>query len=530
MPNESFQALKKASYRVVLRGRIERPISVGLCNRDGEAISGVVTLQMPNGDFIPPRWLILKSHANALNARLCVEGEYRGRFELRRLDQGASRRRWIASILFTSLLGAVCFVHRARLSAQALALAVAYFFVLLPWSAPGFYSFGSDNRFYVPTSVSLLRSGHWNVDEFADETSPTDFQHDRRLRKGTDGHWYNFYPPGTALVCLPIVLIGDWLNDQFSNPLERAAIVSDLAAKIISAATVGLFFLVVSELTKRRGLAWIVTLIFAFATPQFGTHAGALWSHNASVFCATIALGIWVWQRGRFAAWSAIPLALGFACRPTMILPGLVFAGALLLRERKAFAVFCLLSGLCGVAFISYSWSVWERLLPTYYGGGNVAGGGNGFTAYLGTLVSPNRGLFVFSPVLLFALVGAWRTWRERGPRDIYLMATLVVVAEWIVASRNEFWWGGHCYGPRLLCELVPFATLLLLPAWEFLERTRARKIYFFLGILACAWGIFAQVQALANPRVHEWNALPDVDLHRERLWDWNDWQIFATR
>jgi len=89
-------------------------------------------------------------------------------------------------------------------------------------------------------------------------------------------------------------------------------------------------------------------------------------------------------------------------------------------------------------------------------------------------------------------------------------------------------WWGGHCYGPRLLCELLPFAILLLIPAWELIQRHAWRKVFILAGILACAWGLFVQVQALANPSVHQWNARPNIDSNPERLWDWSDWQIFA--
>lgn len=171
---------------------------------------------------------------------------------------------------------------------------------------------------------------------------------------------------------------------------------------------------------------------------------------------------------------------------------------------------------------------MWGTLLPPYYTG--LAGAsGNGISGYFGTLVSPNRGLFVFAPIFLFSLIGIWRAFRRPGPQRIYLIAAFIVVLEWLAASRNSMWWGGHCYGPRLLCELLPFATLLFLPAWDFIAQQRWRTLALMLAFLFSVWGLFAQVEGLTEPRVHQWNATPNVDEHTARLWDWSDWQIFAA-
>src|SRR5439155_14621317 len=81
------------------------------------------------------------------------------------------------------------------------------------------------------------------------------------------------------------------------------------------------------------------------------------------------------------------------------------------------------------------------------------------------TLFSPSRGLFVFSPFLLFLFVRFCPSYRRRyklSPLEILLLA--FALAWWIGASRWFMWWGGGSYGPRLLCELLPCLVILLIP------------------------------------------------------------------
>jgi hypothetical protein len=82
-----------------------------------------------------------------------------------------------------------------------------------------------------------------------------------------------------------------------------------------------------------------------------------------------------------------------------------------------------------------------------------------------GLLVSPSRGLLVFSPWVLLALPGAVAAVRGRDP----LRGSLVVgiVAVLAVNAGYADWWGASCWGPRRLLELLPaFAVLSFDPAW----------------------------------------------------------------
>jgi hypothetical protein len=151
--------------------------------------------------------------------------------------------------------------------------------------------------------------------------------------------------------------------------------------------------------------------------------------------------------------------------------------------------------------------------------------------ALAGTLVSPNRGLFIFTPVYLLSAAGAAMVLASpRRYHPIYLLAAIGACGQWLViAIMNPYWWGGFSYGPRLFCPVLPLLTLLLVPP---LEEARRRAWWRRRGLLivasvALAWSLFVQARGAFASGPHEWNYEPIVDLHHEQLWNWSDLQIF---
>src|SRR6185436_3677536 len=70
--------------------------------------------------------------------------------------------------------------------------------------------------------------------------------------------------------------------------------------------------------------------------------------------------------------------------------------------------------------------------------------------AWAGLLISPNRGILVFSPVVLVALAGVVPGIR-RGAREPFLWCAAAMGAEYALYACYSVWWGGHTYGPRYL-------------------------------------------------------------------------------
>jgi hypothetical protein len=143
-----------------------------------------------------------------------------------------------------------------------------------------------------------------------------------------------------------------------------------------------------------------------------------------------------------------------------------------------------------------------------------------------GLLVSPSRGLLVYSPVLVFALAAlVWVA--VRGPLRLEHFLAGGFVLGLLLVSRYSVWWGGHSFGPRYLADFLPLLAVFLLPAMACVERSRLLATAF-----VCLLAVSVAVQAIGvlcypSPRAVEWNKTPrDVDATPARLWDWKDSQL----
>jgi hypothetical protein len=112
--------------------------------------------------------------------------------------------------------------------------------------------------------------------------------------------------------------------------------------------------------------------------------------------------------------------------------------------------------------------------------------------------------------------------WRE--PRYLYLrylsFAPLLLI---ITVSKWYGWWGGDCYGPRLLADVTPILCFLLYPAADYCKGKKAMK-YAIIGLAMLSIGMHA-IGAGRDRVVGDrgWNAHYEIGRHPERLWSWRD-------
>jgi hypothetical protein len=131
---------------------------------------------------------------------------------------------------------------------------------------------------------------------------------------------------------------------------------------------------------------------------------------------------------------------------------------------------------------------------------------------HLGLLVSPAKGLLVFTPLVIVAVAGLVRAFRQG---DRWLAATLgaAAAAHWVLIGRWSEWHGGESWGPRLMTDALPLLFLFLPEGINLWPRAAAA-----LGVLSVA------VQALgAFSYDYRWERLhqrgPGV-VAADALWD----------
>ena len=141
---------------------------------------------------------------------------------------------------------------------------------------------------------------------------------------------------------------------------------------------------------------------------------------------------------------------------------------------------------------------------------------------FLGLLVSPSRGLLVFSPVVLVAAAGVHRAivagWRSPLP-----WCVLALAAQYALYGSYAVWWGGHTYGPGYLVDILPLAVPLAAAAMVPAYGRSARVV----ATAMLAWSIVVSATGAFCYPHDQWNVDPtDVDRHHERLWSVTDNQI----
>ncbi|MCG3172929.1 MAG: hypothetical protein GMKNLPBB_01101 [Myxococcota bacterium] len=91
--------------------------------------------------------------------------------------------------------------------------------------------------------------------------------------------------------------------------------------------------------------------------------------------------------------------------------------------------------------------------------------------AFFGMFFAPQRGILVFSPMLLFAIPGFVEMKRRRSVH--FWPVTLVSLAFFYIVSSYPVWHGGGCVGMRHLTPLMPF---LMIPTALGVQRLAGRS------------------------------------------------------
>jgi hypothetical protein len=381
--------------------------------------------------------------------------------------------------------------------------------------------------------MSIIRERNIDLDEYRPQVEAVNFF-------GVDsvgGHLYNFFPVGPSLAVLPLVASADVACKLARVDLlphvtgAGSARLESHVAAIVVALTVVVLFAALQLAGFSPGIALASVLIFAFCTSVWSTASRALWQHGPSMLALSGALYSYLQSRGRPSrvAWAGFFLACAWIIRPTNIVPLVLFAYLVGWHSRhdRIRSLVAALVPLC--LFFVLNATIWHSPLPPYFRPSRVGGNNSFFVALAGNLVSPARGLFVFSPVLVVAVYGMVVALRNGTARAFHRVLIASVVLHWILISTFPHWWAGHSYGPRLFTDMMPYFAYFIAVAlahWATLAPRRRRAAWALTGLLAAA-SFWIQFRGANSYDVHWWNSRPtDVDQHPERVWDWHDLQF----
>jgi hypothetical protein len=333
-------------------------------------------------------------------------------------------------------------------------------------------------------------------------------------RTSKPGVYANSYGVATGLFALPFIASVYPFMDSLPERTQLLWLLCKLAAAFAVAGSAWFLFVVAAD-HMRLSTAVLLTLIYGLGTSVWCLSSQTLWQHGPGEFF--LAMGtFFLFRRNRdYGSYlTGFAYGMAFLCRPTnsmAVLVGFVFF--LLTDWRKSFHF--LAGGLpVALIFFAYNLHFFDKLIV--FGQVNALAERHGsldssvywknsfLTGLAGILISPSRGLFVFSPTALVSLWAGFRSWKDR--RWLPLRAIfLTTLALWLIGACWAGWWGGWSYGYRLIVDSTTLLAFLAIPvAEEVRKRHWVRMIVIGLTI----WSVSIQVLGIYAYDVKGWNGL----------------------
>ncbi len=393
----------------------------------------------------------------------------------------------------------------ALLAAAALLLPFAVFF------GDGRYLGSGDTAPAELLPIAVLEHHALNFDAFVrpGETLPYWF----RVK---NGHVVSDYPVVPGLLNVPVFAAAKAAGLPLFEDRFRLSLATSSA---LAAGSVLFLFLALRRIGRSDLAAFGFSMLYAFGTEVWSVAGKGLFQHGPSLFFLTLALWLLQVETPPAAAIAALSLGLTIGIRPTNILIAAPLVFWEMRRRPRGRAAFVILFALPVVLVAAHAAASWgnpftlaRNVVPAGFSGSSPGG-------LAGLLLSPARGLFVFSPFLIFAIPAGVAAWRRSGSlfeRCLTVAAVLTLAA----FSRWRIWWGGHSFGYRILIEIVPLLMLLIAAAWPKIAGRRWTAALF--TVLAAA-SIFVQ---FLGARFYPSGFNDDIDREPERLWQIRDSEI----
>jgi hypothetical protein len=278
----------------------------------------------------------------------------------------------------------------------------------------------------------------------------------------------SLYPIVTPLLVSPLYIPAVILLDVHGWEQPQIDWVAEFMEKISASMLASVASVFMYLVLCRDGTRWSLPLamVFAFGTNTWMISSQALWQHGTGELLITLALLLVVAPASplRTALLGAVCVLIAANRPPDALVAGAIVLFTVWSGRRNAL---WLLSGAAVplAALLYYNLSFI----------GHIAGAyalvklpedffQSGWSGLAGLLVSPTRGLLVFSPFLVFTPVGLIQRLRSLSSRGLTVALSFAVVAQILLYSHGD-WRAGASWGPRWLTDLLPILVWMLAPA-----------------------------------------------------------------
>lgn len=366
-------------------------------------------------------------------------------------------------------------------------------------------------------AISLIREGNFDYNEFCPSGDEEELGY---VFKWSQGRLINVCPVVTGMTNVPVFLAADIVGIDIE---EKVLPLNNVTMSLIAALSTVLMFHILLKRKFSLELSALCALVFAFGTLVWSVTSRGTWQHGPSIFFLSAGMLLFFNENRKAFAWAGFFFALMCVNRPVNGLIVLPFYAYTLVHRRKDFLPLVLTS-LIPLAFLAwYSLEYWGSLFSLGQGqSGKFTT--DPWLGIPGLLLSPARGLLVFSPVFIFSIWYMFKDVFSRGGEILYrylsvgFFLTLIAYAIW------ERWYAGHCFGYRYLSEYIPIMVLFLAEGWSRYVKPKlwTRILFVFLFGLSVYFNFLGAV-IFPSP----FNNVPNnIDFNPHRLWTIQDTEL----
>ncbi len=339
-----------------------------------------------------------------------------------------------------------------------------------------------------------------------------------------NGRLISFYPILTGILNLPVFIIAKQLGvDLYSFRLTLSKISSSLIASL----AVVFIYLTLKQILRKPSTALFFTLIFAFATNIWALVSQGLWQHGPSILFISITLFLLFNNNKKYLPLTGIFLGLLVFNRPVNFLIAFLLLMYIFFNERKKFYLTFFLFLIPLITLFIYSYIYWgnfsslgqgNKISEGFYG--NLLGG------LVGTLFSPARGLFVYTPIFIFSFIYLFYLLFSKKAEDIYKYLAIITIVILLTYSLWGDWYGGSgFFGYRFLTEILPLLVIFLVLTWKnYIKYKKSLIIIFFILLV---YSIFIQIIGFSYFSSVDPYLISEINIHPEVVWDFKKSDIY---
>jgi len=314
--------------------------------------------------------------------------------------------------------------------------------------------------------------------------------------KKVDKHYLSFFPVVAPILSLPVFS----LVYVFKLPInfEVLGILGKISAMIMVSLSVVYMYKILLQLDSGKKWALRLTLIYAFATNVFAHSSQSLW-HNPATHLL-LNMGIYFFLKISdscskvYIFIAGMLLSLSVVNRPTnAVIVGLLSLYFLFKYKFKHFGYFIIAVLIPLVLYYIYN----NHYFISFENQGYITQFIRNMTArfpesLLGSLFSPSKGIFIYTPIFFFSIIGLILSIKAKN--WFYITIGTIIVLYILILSKWNHWYGGYSFGYRMFVDLIPLFIILLVPyiKSDYYKKT---KVIFVISVI---WSFMIQLMGVA--------------------------------